>query len=68
MRNMDIQSLRAGFFGGGGNITVLANCRQIAAKCRYVIVTYHHVTRELYIALSATTLLLSFSLALDPRL
>jgi hypothetical protein len=52
--NTDIQSLRAGFFREGGNITALANCRQIAANCR-------HVTRGLYITLSgATTLLLSF--------
>jgi hypothetical protein len=68
MRNTDIQSLRVGFFGGGGNVTVLANCRQIAAICRHVMATCYYVTRELYIASSATTLLLSFSLALDPRL
>jgi len=24
--NMDIQSLRAGFFGGGDNVTALVNC------------------------------------------
>ena len=50
-------------------IIVLANCHQIAAKCHHIIVTYYYVTRGLYIALSgATTLLLSFSLALDPYL
>jgi len=32
--NTDIQSLRAGFFGGGGNVTALANCCQIASDCR----------------------------------
>ena len=58
---MNIQSLRAGFTGGGGNVTALANCRQIAANCRHVMASCRYVTRGLYITLSgATAFLLSF--------
>ena len=40
--NTDIQSLRVGFFGGGGSITALVNCRKLPSrngKLRQVAIT-----------------------------
>ena len=70
--NTDIQSLRAGFFQRGSNITALANCHQIAVNCRHVIVSCGKLPlRDQKIVYNFERCFRSscfLSLALDPRL
>jgi len=62
---MDIQSLRAGFFRGGGNVTALANCRHIMASCGKLL---SHNQKIVYNFKQCFYSSYFLSLALDPYL